>query len=166
MMRRPLLGLLLAATFFASTSIPARTALAEPPAAPLAPYAAPATASPWAAPLAGTRRRSTGAMVGGIVLTSLGALAMAIGTAMYVDTVSGCTETPINGQIFRTNCDNAGTKLAGMTTLLVGATGVAFGVPLWIYGSEKVAKMPEDQAPRPAAAVVVGPAGATLHVTF
>lgn len=105
-------------------------------------------------------------MGGGIALTSLGALAMAVGTAMYVDTVSNCRETPINGQIFRTNCDNAGTKLAGMTTLLVGATGAAFGVPLWIFGAEKVAATPEDQAPKPAAAVVVGPAGATLHVTF
>lgn len=164
-MRRPLSGLLLALTFLASTAtaLPAR---AEPPSAPLAPVAAPATAPAWAAPLAGTRRRSPGAMVGGIVLTSLGAVAMAAGTGAYVDAVGSCVESNVGGTLFRSHCDNAGTKLAAMTTLLVGATAVAFGVPLWIYGSDKVAAKPDDQAPKPSAAVVIGPGAATLQITF
>lgn len=163
-MRRPLPGLLLASTLLASTTaLPAR---AEPPPAPLAPVAAPATAPPWAAPLAGTARRSSGVMVGGIVLTSVGALAMAIGTGAYVDVVSSCVVGTSGGQIFRTNCDDGSGKLGAMTALLLGAAGVVVGVPMWIYGSEKVAAKPDDAPPRPAASVVLGPGAATLHVTF
>ena len=107
-MRRPLPGLLLAATLLASTALPARAEPPSPlPAAPLAPVAAPATAPPWAAPLAGTRRRSSGAMVGGIVLTSLGALAAAIGTAVYVDAASSCVQGTLSGQVFRSNCEQS-----------------------------------------------------------
>ncbi|MEP7124391.1 MAG: hypothetical protein ABJE95_25915 [Byssovorax sp.] len=167
-MRRPLLGLLLASIFLASTAI-AVPARAEPPAAapaPLAPVAAPATAPPWAAPLAGTRRRSSGAMVGGIVLTALGAVATAVGTAAYVDAVSSCIQGDVGGQIFRANCDNGGTKLASMTTLLLGAASIVAGVPLWVYGSDKVAALPDDKAPKPAAAVVIGPGTAALHLSF
>lgn len=164
-MRRPLPGLLLAATLLASTALPAR---AEPPAAPapLAPVAAPATAPPWAAPLAGTRRRSSGAMVGGIILTTLGAVATAAGTGAYVDAASSCVQDTLGGTVFRANCDQGGAKLGAMTTLLVGAAGMAFGVPLWIYGSDKVAALPDDRAPKPAAAVVIGPGAATLNITF
>jgi hypothetical protein len=164
-MRRPLPGLLLASTLLVSTALPAR---AEPPPAPLAPLAAvaPATAPPWAAPLAGTRRRSSGAMIGGIVLTSLGALAMAIGTAADVDAISSCVVGTSGGQIFRTNCDNEGNKIGAMTTLLVGATAVAFGVPMWIFGSEKVAANPDDAPPKPAAAVAIGPGTASLRLSF
>jgi hypothetical protein len=166
-MRRPLLGLLLAPTFLVAASLPARAARAEPPPAPLAPYAAPATAPPWAAPLAGTRRRSTGAMAGGIVLTSLGAIGMAVGTASYVDTVSGCQSMVTGNDLPAASCNNGATKAFAMTMLLVSATAVGFGVPLWIYGAEKVAVTSEDQAPRPAAAsVVIGPGAAALHVTF
>ena len=166
-MRRPLLGLLLASTLLVSTSLPARTARAEPPLAPYAPAAtAPAPAPAWAAPLAGTRRRSSGAMIGGVVLTVVGAVAMAAGTAGYTQAVGGCTEANFNGQIMRTHCDNAASKLSGMTTLLVGAAVAAVGIPLWIYGSEKVAATPADEAPKPSAAMRIGPTSATLQLSF
>jgi hypothetical protein len=174
-MRRPLLGLLLASSLL--SMVAARPVLAEPPPAPLTPFPAPLApssapaASPiapatWSAPLAGTRRRSAGAMVGGIVLTSLGVIGMAVGTASYVDAVGGCREVNVGGSLVRENCNNSGAKLFGMTTLLVSASGAAVGVPLWIYGAEKVALSPEDEAPIHAAAVIVGPASAALRVTF
>ena len=174
-MRRPLLGLLLASSLL--SMVASRPALADPPpapltpsAAPLAPAAAPAAypimPATWSAPLAGTRRRSSGAMVGGIVLTSLGALGMAIGTAAYVEAVGSCSEVNVGGALVRKDCDNSGAKLFGMAMLLGSASGVGLGVPLWIYGSEKVALSPDTEAPIRAAAVVVGPASAALHVTF
>ena len=162
-MRRPLPGLLLAATLLASTALPAR---AEPPPPPLAPVAAPATAPPWAAPLAGTRRRSSGAMIGGVVLTTLGAIATAVGTAVYVDAASSCVQGTLGNMVFRSNCDQSAAKLGSMTALLVGATAIAAGIPLWIYGSEKVAALPDEAPERPAAAVVIGPGAATLKITF
>jgi hypothetical protein len=105
-------------------------------------------------------------MIGGIVLTSLGALGMAIGTAVYVEAVGSCTEVNVGGSVVRTDCKNSGPKLFGMAMLLGSASGVGLGVPLWIYGSEKVARSPETEAPIRAAAVVVGPASAALRVTF
>ena len=167
-MRRPLFGLLLASSLLALA--PARPALADPPPAPLpippaalAPSAAPA---PFGAALAGTRRRSTSAMVGGILLTSLGTVGMAMGTAIYVGAVGGCAEANVGGSIVRDGCEISGAKLTGMTVLLVGAASAAVGVPLWIYGSEKVALTPKDEEPIHAAAVVVGPASAALRLTF
>jgi hypothetical protein len=165
-MRRPLLGLLLASTLLAETSLPARTAHAEPPPAPLAPYAAPLVGPAWASPLAGTRRRNSGVMALGVVLASLGAIGMAAGTAIDVQAVGGCTQADLRGSFSRSNCDNAGDKLLGMTMLLGSAVTAAVGVPLWIYGAEKVAATPADQAPRPAASLVVGPSKATFEVSF
>ncbi len=164
-MRRPLLGLLLASTVLVSTALPARTACAEPPLAPLKP-AATAAAPAWAAPLAGTRRRSSGAMIGGIVLAVVGAVAMAAGTAGYAQAVGACTTTSFSGSFIRSDCDNGASKLSGMTTLLVGAAAVSIGVPLWIYGSEKVAETSEDHASKPTASMRIGPTSATLQLSF
>lgn len=162
-MRRPLLGLLLASTLLASASLSARPALAEPPPAPLAPSPAPpsyspAPAGPWVAPLAGTRRRSSGAMIGGIVLASLGALGMGIGTAIYVD--AGCSSS-FESQF----CSPSADKLVGMTVLLSSAVVTAIGVPLWIYGAEKVAT-PADEPPIREVSVQVGLTSATLKLSF
>ena len=168
-MRRPLLGLLLASTVLASTSLSARPALADPPPAPLVPSAAPPSyapmpAAPWAAPLAGTERRSSGAMVGGILLSSLGAIGMGIGTAIYVDSAADCSNNFDNG-FGRPDCSGSEGKLVGMTVLLTSAVGVAIGVPLWIYGAEKIAIPPSEQPIREVS-VRVGPGSATLHVSF
>jgi hypothetical protein len=174
-MRRPLLGLLLASSMLPLFA--ARPALADPPPAPLTPSPAPLAAysappaypvapAVWAAPLAGTRRRSAGAMVSGIILTSLGAIGMAVGTASYVDAVGRCTEVTLGGSLFRQDCNNSAGKLFGMAMLLGSASGAALGVPLWIYGAEKVAIEPDEKAPIRAAAVVVGPTSAALRVTF
>ena len=174
-MRRPLLGLLLASSLLSMvTARPARAdpppAPLPPPAAPLVPYAAPAAypsaPAQGAAPLAGTRRRSSGAMIGGILLTSVGAIGMAVGTAIYVTAVGNCTEVNIGGTLVRDECNNSAAKLSGMAVLLSGATAAAAGVPLWIYGSEKVAISPAEDPLIHAASVVVGPTSATLRVSF
>jgi hypothetical protein len=165
-MRRPLSGLLLAFTLLAATVIPARTAHADPP-PPLAPRAAPVVAPAWASPLAGTRRRSSGVMVLGVVLASFGALGMASGTAVYAQAVGGCTTTIVGGNLIRTNCDNGAAKGVGMTMLLVGSVAAAAGVPLWVYGAEKVASTePSEPPPPPVAALLVSPGGATFKVSF
>jgi len=175
-MRRPLLGLLLASSFLLAL-FAARPALADPPPAPLTPYPAPlapyappvaypSTPAVTAAPLASTRRRSSAAMVGGILLTSFGAVGMAVGTGVYVDAVGSCSEVNVGGSLMRSHCNNSGAKLFGMAMLLGSASGAAVGVPLWIYGSEKVALSPAEEAPIRAAAVVVGPASAGLRITF
>ena len=168
-MRRPLLGLLLASTLLASTSLSARPAFAEPPPAPLAPSAAPpsyppAPAAPWAAPLAGTQRRSSGAMIGGILLTSLGAVGMASGSAIYAEAAGGCSTNFDNG-FGETICSDSEGKLVGMTVLLTSAVVAAVGVPLWIYGAEKIA-VPSSEQPIREVSVRVGPTSATLHVSF
>lgn len=175
-MRRLLLGLLVASTLLA-----ARPALADPPPAtapaavtpaavtPPAPAAAPLSPpiGPWAAPLAASRRRSSGIMIGGIALTALGALGMSVGTASYVTTVSDCNDARVQGQADGgVRCANGGTKIIAMSLLLAGAAGAAVGVPLWIYGAEKVAVPKDDPFPIRAAAVIVGPASAALHVSF
>lgn len=169
-MRRPLLGLLLASTVLASTSLSARPALADPPPAPLVPSAAPpsyspAPAAPWVAPLAGTRRHSSGAMIGGIFLTSLGALGMAIGTGVYVEAAAGCSRNFDNGT-GQLSCSSSEGKLVGMTLLLSSAVGAAIGVPLWIYGAEKTILPPDEQPLMRQVSVRVGPASAALHVSF
>lgn len=166
-MRRPLLGLLLASTLLASTSLSARPALADPPPAPLAPSAAPPAYSPvpsapLVAPLAGTGRRSSGAMVGGIVLASIGAVGMGFGTAIYADAADTCRSS-FGG--VRSSCSSSDGRLVGMTVLLTSAAGAAIGVPLWIYGAEKVV-LPADQPPVREVSVRVGPTSATLHISF
>lgn len=104
-------------------------------------------------------------MIGGILLTSLGALGMGVGTAIYTDAAS-CSPHSFDAE-FQTGCpDTPGGKLVGMTVLLSSAVGSAIGVPLWIYGAEKVAALPEKPPPVQEVSVRVGPASALLHVSF
>jgi hypothetical protein len=167
-MRRPLLGLLLASTLLSS-----RPALADPPPAPpLAPPAptappsyAPPPAAPWAAPLAVTSRRSSGAMITGVVLASIGALGMGIGTAIYTDAAGSCSDS---FEFDRASClrSSSDGKLVGMTVLLSSAAVAAVGVPLWIFGAQKVVAPPDQQPSLRAVSVRLGPASASLHLSF
>ena len=104
-------------------------------------------------------------MIGGIFLTSLGALGMAVGTGFYVDAAAGCSrDFDIgSGQL---SCSNSDGKLVGMTLLLGSAVGAAIGVPLWIYGAEKTVIPPGEQPLMREVSVRVGPASAALHVSF
>ena len=102
-------------------------------------------------------------MIGGIILTSLGALGMAIGTGVYVEAAGDCSRSFDNGRL---SCSNDEGKLVGMTLLLSSAVGVAIGVPLWIYGAEKTIIPPDEQPLMRSVSVRVGPASAALHVSF
>jgi hypothetical protein len=103
-------------------------------------------------------------MIGGIVLTSLGALGMSVGTGVYVGADDGCSASFDND--FGRSCSRNDGKLVGMTLLLSSAVGVAIGVPLWIYGAEKTILPPDEQPFMRQVSVRVGPASAALHVSF
>jgi hypothetical protein len=99
-------------------------------AAPPPAYYGPAGAYAMPPPM---ERRSTGAMVGGIVSISLGGvlLAAALITATFADS---CAVQEDNG--FTTTCSsNTGTTV-GLT--VAGIVGIAVGIPLLIYGVRRV----------------------------
>lgn len=90
----------------------------------------------------GTRRRSTGMMVGGIIITALGAVAMGTGTGIYFGRGS-CDEFPraidIDGEVSRApECNRSAAQNAGVAILAAGAIAVALGVPLWVLGGSDV----------------------------
>ena len=103
-------------------------------------------------------------MGGGIVLTSLGVLGMGAGTGIYAEASSGCSTRFDQGSVREICSDSAG-KLVGMTVLLTSAVVTAIGVPLWIYGAEKIAVSPSEQPIREVS-VRVGPTSAALHLSF
>ncbi len=88
-------------------------------------------------------------MIGGVVLASLGALGMGIGTAVYVESATRCTNN-FAREFGRADCLSASSegKLVGMTILLSSAAVAAVGVPLWIFGAEKVV-VPREEPPPP-----------------
>jgi hypothetical protein len=90
-------------------------------------------------------RRSTGMMVGGIVLLSAGGLAMVIGSSLALN--NGCTA--FDGFGCSSNGDS---QTAGYGVLIGGAVALAVGIPLLIYGSKKVPVRAEaPTAPSPSA---------------
>jgi hypothetical protein len=110
-------------------------------------------------------------MIAGVVLTSLGAIGMGIGTAVYVDSASSCTNS-FDGEFGQSSCLSASSegKLVGMTILLSSAAVTAIGVPLWVFGAEKVAaprdEPPPPPPPPPAVSLRVGPSAAALQLSF
>lgn len=99
--------------------------------APLAqPLAAPARASAIA-PAARARRRSTGLMVGGIVLTSLGTASLATALGLTIAEVS-CDDAADE----RARCRAFDT--AALATLLAGFGATSIGIPLIVYGAKKL----------------------------
>jgi hypothetical protein len=113
------------------------------------------------------RRNNTGMMVGGIVLTSVGAVGAIIGVsiasaaeqelAVRCDSL-GCYEEPYVDEEMR---------IAGIATALSGLALVAVGIPLIVVGARKV---PVTEAERTEAALTptlnVLPGGANLTWRF
>ena len=103
-------------------------------------------------------RRSTGMMVGGIVLLSAGGLAMVIGSSLALTSTSSCT--------FQGFCSsNDGAQAAGYGVLIGGAVALAVGIPLLIYGAKKVPAQPDATAPT-ARAWIGAPGGAGWRWQF
>ena len=93
----------------------------------------------------GTARRSTGMMVTGIVLTSVGATAMAIGTAVAAAS-KRCNdrgdfpvpEPGFGGREVGTLCSRGAGYTSGLAFLLAGTISAGFGVTLWALGGTHV----------------------------
>ena len=111
---------------------PAAETIAAPPPAAAPPATAPRLAtSPL--PPAVLERRSTAAMVSGIVLTSAGGLSI-----LYVGftAMGGCSEPSTTAPEGAGDCKHHDNIVRG--TLIGGAVALAVGIPLLIYGAKRV----------------------------
>jgi hypothetical protein len=132
-MRRPLLPTLAGLALLASAA-PAR---AEEPPLPVPPSYSPADHGGLPYPVylrmsRGTARRSTGMMVGGIIITAVGAAAQATGLGVYAsDRCSDFAPTP-DGLSVCVQPRNQ--RVTGLAFMLAGTIAVAVGIPLWVIG--------------------------------
>jgi hypothetical protein len=197
--RLPLLPLLLALALGAA-SRPARADDPAPgqPATPAPAAVAPAPvwhpqpllAQPWAqrpftpqAPLYPQRaivdpeRHSTGAMVTGIVLVSLGIIGLGTGTALAVSKQPQCTilgRSPDAPTIddgsdrskLPSGCPTSANQGAGMSILIGSALVAGLGIPLWIFGSQRASRYPDTASSLMRPTLLVGPGTAGLRVSF
>jgi hypothetical protein len=85
-------------------------------------------------------RRSPGAMAGGIVLISLGAVATIAGVAVFAAANSDCY-----GSICAS--DGGSTNPAGVGLMVAGLAGIGIGIPLTIWGARHVPAAPAGAAP-------------------
>ncbi|XXX71928.1 hypothetical protein WMF30_30210 [Sorangium sp. So ce134] len=141
---------------------PARAAAPPASGAALAPVAGRAPAPP-AQPL--TRRRSKGMMVTGIVLTSIGTVAL-VGGGLAI--ASACTgpdcgsgADPTDPFAEELGYEDDGSELdAGYALIIGGLVFAGVGIPLAIIGGRKVPVQPEKKAasaPAPPPELVLGP---------
>lgn len=138
---------LLAASILVTLARPS-IAMADDPAPPAS---APAASAPFAAPAAYFEavppprvRRSTGAFVGGIVVTALGGAAAVIGTGALLSHDNGhgacvsANETVASVGIAPIDCTNNSSKAPAYGLIIGGAAAALIGIPLAIYGGQKV----------------------------
>jgi len=119
-------------------------------------------------------RKSTGMMVGGILLTSLGIVGVLAGSAVAS---TAANQIPIycdqgfGPTICETRADES-QQIAGYSVMVAGLVGLAVGIPLWIIGGKRVPVKSDESAPAQAAPpqtslrVLVGPSSAALHMSF
>lgn len=107
-------------------------------------------------------RRSTGMMVGGVVLLSVGGLGLVIGSSLAL---SSSASTTCDFRFGGCSSSSGGSQTAGYGVLIGGAIAVAVGIPLLIYGAKKVPARAEDPtAPSPSAWIgAPGGAGWSWH---
>ncbi|WP_437312644.1 hypothetical protein [Sorangium sp. So ce385] len=148
------------------------------PAAPPARAAAPPASASGAAlaPVAGrapspppqplTRRRSKGMMVTGIVLTSIGAVAL-LGGGLALAASSATDTDPEYTDPFEEELgyeEDASATEAGVALILGGVVFAGVGIPLAIIGGRKVPVQPEKKAASaPPPELVLGPRYAGLR---
>lgn len=101
-----------------------------------------------------TRRNSTGMMVTGIVLTSLGAVALPAGVAVIATDLSNGDDVAIAA------------VLVGFPLVIGSGVFAAVGIPLWVIGAREVPVRPGDEEARAVPEVFVGPTSASLRWTF
>lgn len=100
-------------------------------------------------------RRSTGLMVTGIVITSLGTISSGIGGVMMLAGVACPGREPGSGD--SDGCGGSKSLLLGLGAIWLGGgtAGIGLGVPLWFVGAQEVPVDDEAWWRRPT--VAVGP---------
>jgi hypothetical protein len=104
------------------------------------------------------KRNSPGLMIGGIVLTSAGAVVLSIGAVLAgAENQSDCVCDELG-------CDCGSSdeeQTTGIVLIVSGLVGVGVGIPMIVIGAKKVPDVSEPQA-----AVLLGPGSAKLRVQF
>ncbi len=122
--------------------------------------------SAWLRATRGTGRRSTGMMVTGIALATLGVTLLATGTGVYAGG-AGCDMQPgPNGTLL---CGAQAGLTTGLALMASGLIGLGIGLPLTFFGAAQVPRAEAGSAPpraSVAATVVAGPQGAALRLSF
>jgi hypothetical protein len=109
------------------------------------------------------KRRSIGMMIGGITLWVLGSAAVGVGAAAFFAgeaescpvflqghrgplrrSPAGSGERVGTAREAFSRCVNDGLVLAGNVTLLAGLFGSLGGIPLFVFGNQKVRAQPES----------------------
>jgi len=125
----------------------------------------------WLRATRGTGRRSTGMMVTGIVLSTLGVTLLATGTGVYA-TGGNCANTPgpstSGSSVFLCGAQTGLTS--GMALMASGLIGMGIGLPLTFLGAADVPRAEAGSLGAPAAppraTFAVGASGATLAIQF
>jgi hypothetical protein len=125
--------------------------------------------------LPGTERHSSAAMVTGIVLVGLGVVGLGVGTAVGLASKRSCGDpggdvitpdgTGTRGTTF-VDCPAGPGSTAGMAILASSAVFAGIGIPLWIFGSERVSRYPDSAARLVRPTLLVGPGSAGLRFSF
>jgi hypothetical protein len=104
------------------------------------------------------KRNSPGLMVGGIVLTAVGAVTLSIGAVLASASNQydcACTELGCDCGVSDDN------ETTGIVLIVSGLVGVGVGIPMIVIGAKKVPAVSEPQA-----SVLLGPGSAKLRVQF
>lgn len=144
---------LVAPLAFASGCAAAPTQASSP-----ADYEANAPPPGWRDPSIGKETRSSGMVAAGVVLISIGATMMPIGSVMSGNAGRSCNFDDF-GQ--SQGCQQSSERISGLGVLLAGAGGLAVGIPLVVLGAQKV----PIEIPR-RSALTVGPTGASFRYDF
>jgi hypothetical protein len=109
-------------------------------------------------------RRSKGMMIGGIVLTGVGALSFLTGLTVYALGSAG-TDDCTSGSYY--SCDwksDSGTQTTGAIMMVLGGAAVAVGIPLTVVGARKVPVDPAAESKAPT--LQLGAGRASLRFAF
>lgn len=114
------------------------------------------------------KRRSTGMMVSGIVLTALGGVTLLAGAVVYgMAKKTSCTYSATGATFCSRNEDGA---TAGTIAMLLGGGMIAAGIPLTVVGARKVpvneAGVRKVEAPRSVGTLFLSPTGASFRYSF
>lgn len=101
------------------------------------------------------KRNSVGMMVGGIILTSAGAIMLTLGGVVYSSSQNIVCD-------IGSDCRDEQGERAGLILALAGLAGIGVGIPLIVVGARKVPATPEP----PSAALLLGPGGLSVRGKF